>query len=97
VDADAGGIQRWHGPNSVQPQMVYVTYGEPEQTIIVTLDHTFLQAGGKLIRANMLIVGDSLLGLPASRSRSSGSSQEYVAASGTSPPRTSNPPASRDT
>ena len=49
------------GPNSVQPQMVYVTYGQPEQTIIVTLDHTFLQSGGKLIRANMLIVGDSLL------------------------------------
>jgi hypothetical protein len=50
------------GPDSVQPQMVFVTYGQPEQTIIVTLDHTFLQAGGKLIRANMLIVGDSLLG-----------------------------------
>ncbi len=49
------------GPNSVQPQMVYVTYGPPEQTIIVTLDHTFLQPGGKLIRANMLSAGGTLL------------------------------------
>ncbi len=49
------------GPGSVQPEMVYLTYGSPEQTIIVTLDHTFLQPGGKLIRASMLIFGDSLL------------------------------------
>lgn len=49
------------GPNSVQPQMVYVTYGPAAQTIIVTLDHTFLQTGGKLIRANMLSADDTLL------------------------------------
>ncbi len=47
--------------NSVQPQMIYVTYGNPAQTIVCTLDHTFLQTGGKLIRANMLNATDTLL------------------------------------
>lgn len=48
-------------PSSVQPQMVYITYGSPAQTVTVTLDHTFLAPGGKLIRANRLQVGDSLI------------------------------------
>lgn len=49
------------GPDSVQPQMIYVTYGDPEQTIIVTLDHTFLQHDGKMIRAHMLGINDTLV------------------------------------
>jgi hypothetical protein len=47
--------------NSVQPQMIYVTYGDPARTIVVTLDHTFLQKDGKMIRAYMLGVDDTLV------------------------------------
>lgn len=47
---------------SIQPEMCYITYelnGE-EQTIVVTLDHTFLTPGNKLIRADQLMAGSEL-------------------------------------
>jgi hypothetical protein len=46
---------------AVQPQMIYFTYGDPAQTLIVPPDHTFLTPGGKLIRADRLQVGGSLV------------------------------------
>jgi hypothetical protein len=49
------------GPDGQQPEMLYITYGEENNIIIVTLDHTFLIPGGRLIRANRLKPGDELV------------------------------------
>lgn len=57
------GFSNGTSPASVQPEMAYLTYqvdGE-SRTIVVTLDHTFLRADQKLIRASMLRPGMELV------------------------------------
>ena len=49
-------------PDTMQPEMCHITYKEDEELkiIVVTLDHTFLTADNKLIRARQLKKSDSI-------------------------------------
>jgi Pretoxin HINT domain len=55
------------GPDGQQPEMLYITYGDDNKIIIVTLDHTFLTPDGTLIRANRLMRGDALIAADGSQ------------------------------